>query len=130
MPPQPCERCGYDTRGVPVVGGMVVCPECGTPQFAARHADRRFARWTFALGAAGPNYFMLAVTLVSRFFGDVHVAACLSLYLLVPTFGLSLVMIRDLLPRRTPWWRSTLIGAGVWAGLNAPVLAAMAWVWR
>lgn len=130
MPGRPCERCAYDTHGVPVVGGMVTCPECGAPQFVARHVDLRFARRTFALGIAGPNYFMLLVTLLTWWLGDVRVASCLSLYLFVPTFGLAQVMIRDLVPRGTPWWRSAGLGAAAWAGLNAPSLAFQWWVWR
>lgn len=65
-----CGRCGYVTHKQKIIGGGVVCPECGyrTP-YALTSPDRRwlaFARWFRIVVFAGIVAMMLILTLCGK----------------------------------------------------------------
>lgn len=122
MTPEPrCEDCGYGLAGVPTRGGLVTCPECGEPQSPASAQDRRWARRTFMLGVALPNYLMAATTLLGRWLESAETAVLMAVFIFGLTLGLAVMMSRDAEhTRRGSAAARTARALGLWAVLNAP----------
>jgi predicted RNA-binding Zn-ribbon protein involved in translation (DUF1610 family) len=125
-----CEACGYSLRGVPSEGGAVTCPECGVEQVPRRVPESRWARWTFALGVAGPTYLMAASAQIARWLGDFGMATALYIFILLSTLGLALYISRDVAPRRASLPVRLVCGVVAWALLNAPPTALVWSLWR
>ncbi|MCE7974309.1 MAG: hypothetical protein DYG92_08320 [Leptolyngbya sp. PLA1] len=116
-----CDDCGYGLAGVPDRGGLVTCPECGEPQSPADAHDRRWARRTFMLGVALPNYLMAATTLLGGWLGGAETAVLMAVFIFGLTLGLALMMSRDAEHRSRGSAASRAARAvGLWALLNAP----------
>lgn len=116
-----CDDCGYGLAGVPDRGGLVTCPECGVPQSPGAAQDRRWARRTFMLGVALPNYLMAATTLLGRWLGGADTAVLMAVFIFGLTLGLAIMMSRDAghARRGSPTARVAR-AVGLWALLNAP----------
>lgn len=72
----PCVACGYNLRG----NEGLVCPECGTPVRWARRGGGGQGLWWAGLIGMCAAYAMLAVLVVSAFFGNVLMGVIAALF--------------------------------------------------
>lgn len=116
-----CDDCGYGLAGVPDKAGLITCPECGVPQLPGEAHDRRWARRTFMLGVALPNYLMAATTLLGRWLESADTAVLMAVFIFGLTLGLAIMMSRDAEPARRRSGMSRVARAiCLWGPLNTP----------